>query len=185
MAAHAIRLCMRTVGHPGLRQRSLPVVWNKMPTGLVEEMMSFLRVENDQYKTSGLSAPQVGNNLRMFVMLSPRGHFEAVLNPIILKASDKRTVGLEGCTSIPGVAAFVERPFDVEVEYTNRYGRQIKKDLTGQWSRTFQHELDHLDGVLMLDRVTNRDLMPIDELLQEMKNSRSKIWQRISPENRP
>jgi len=178
---------MKVLGHPGLRQKSLPAVWDKLPIGLLNGMIDILSSESPDHKTTGLSACQVDNNVRMFVMVNPRGHgYDTILNPTILSRSMHKTVHVEGCTSVPNIAAFVSRPHSISVEYTSRHGRQVRRDLTGMWARTFQHEYDHLEGILMVDRVADHriDLVPIPEVLEALRDPNSRLWQRISPENR-
>jgi len=182
-----MRLSMKVLGHPGLRQKSLPIVFASLPVGLIDGMIGLLHAETAEFKSTGLSAPQVGDNVRVFIMADPNGRgFETIINPAILRASTHKTTHAEGCTSIPNMAAFVTRPHSVAVEYTNRRGTRIQKDLTGLWARTFQHECDHLDGILMVDRVADpaNDVIPIPELVRELEDANSKLWNRISPENR-
>ena len=105
----------------------------------------------------GLAAPQVGIPLRMFVMDATwkegRQDPVVVLNPVIETASDVRTTMSEGCLSIPGIMVDVSRPSAVRLRWTTLSGEVMAEDLTGAAARIVQHEIDHLDGILMYDRV--------------------------------
>ena len=106
----------------------------------------------------GLAAPQVGVTKRVFVMdcgwkegdMTPL----ACINPEIVSASDARARGQEGCLSIPGVLADVERPAEVVLAYTDLTGARQEVALSGFEARCAQHELDHLDGLVTFDRVS-------------------------------
>jgi peptide deformylase len=103
----------------------------------------------------GLAATQVGILRRLFVF--SRGEEDevlAVVNPEILRRSDETEVDDEGCLSLQGIAIPVERALSVRLEGSDETGQQVGYDLEGFPARTAQHELDHLDGVLILDRTT-------------------------------
>ena len=111
----------------------------------------------------GLSANQVGVSKRMFVAQLPRGEgrskFYAVLNPALTKISQEVATMEEGCLSIPGVFGTVERPQKITLEGLNLFGKKIKIKAVGLLARVFQHEIDHLDGVLFIDKATNIHLV--------------------------
>ncbi len=106
----------------------------------------------------GLAAPQVGVNKRLMVF-NPDGDpkrwmSEVVLcNPTIVESSSRQALEEEGCLSFPGFVADVRRPSVIKVEYQNAKGKKQKKKLSGWEARIFQHEYDHLDGVLYVDRL--------------------------------
>ncbi|WP_299652388.1 peptide deformylase [uncultured Tateyamaria sp.] len=105
----------------------------------------------------GLAAPQIGEMLRLFVMDATWKEGEPspviCINPDILDRSDDVEIAGEGCLSIPGVTAQVERPASVRMVWTDLDGVVQEQWLTGFAARCAQHELDHLDGILTLDRV--------------------------------
>lgn len=115
----------------------------------------------------GLAAPQVGVPLRLFVMdctwkeaePSPR----VVINPEIETISDARAIGPEGCLSIPGVLADVERHEAITLRWTDLDGRTQQEVLTGFEAICAQHEYDHLDGVVTLDRLAPSDRARLEE----------------------
>ncbi|MFL4469911.1 peptide deformylase [Tateyamaria armeniaca] len=105
----------------------------------------------------GLAAPQIGEMLRLFVMDATwkEGNADPMIciNPDIISRSDTLSTAGEGCLSIPGVEAEVSRPSQVRMVWTDLSGRVHEEDLTGFVALCAQHELDHLDGIVTLDRV--------------------------------
>lgn len=103
----------------------------------------------------GLAAPQIGELKRIVVMDLAKEDEEpepiVMINPEILKFSEKTVVTEEGCLSIPELYYDVERPADVTVRYTNLEGKTVERDATDRLAICVQHELDHLDGVLYID----------------------------------
>ncbi|WP_353473715.1 peptide deformylase [Salipiger sp. H15] len=105
----------------------------------------------------GLAAPQVGAMVRVFVMdagwkngeMTPR----ACINPAITWGSDERVTGGEGCLSIPGVTALVERHARIRLAYTDLTGEAQEVELSGSEAIVAQHEYDHLDGLVHFDRL--------------------------------
>jgi peptide deformylase len=102
----------------------------------------------------GLAATQVGVLRRLFVFSPGDDEVLAVVNPKITRRGDETEVDDEGCLSLQGVTAPVERAVSVRLEGKDETGRDVSYDLEGYPARTVQHELDHLDGVLIVDRTT-------------------------------
>jgi peptide deformylase len=100
----------------------------------------------------GLAAPQVGISLRLLVLDEGRGIPRAYVNPVIVEQGGE-IVGEEGCLSLPGIFADVRRAQWVVVEAQGRAGTPIRQRATGLLARVFQHEIDHLDGILFIDRL--------------------------------
>jgi len=142
------------VDHPKaavLRKRARPVgrVTAEIQR-LAEAMIEAMREANGV----GLAAPQVGVSKRLFVAeVEERLH--VIVDPEII-AMEGEEAGTEGCLSIPGIIGEVPRAARVVVKGKNRRGRGIKVEADGLLARVFQHEIDHLDGVLFLDRVVDR-----------------------------
>ena len=99
----------------------------------------------------GLAAPQIGILRRIAVVDVGDGLIELV-NPYIVKTRGEQ-IGLEGCLSVPGQSGYVPRPFKVVVKAQDRYGKPIRLHAEGFLARAFCHEIDHLDGVLYVDKV--------------------------------
>lgn len=110
----------------------------------------------------GLAAPQIGLLSRLVVVEyeeddekedSPKKLY-VVVNPEIIGASEETEMGIEGCLSVPGLVGEVERSVEVVVRGQNRRGQPVKIKANGWLARIFQHEIDHLDGILYTDRAT-------------------------------
>lgn len=120
----------------------------------------------------GLAAPQVGVSEQLIIVEysendEDRPKLYAVVNPEIVKPSDDMEMGIEACLSIPGVAGEVERHTAITVKGLNRYGKPVKYKVSGWLARIFQHEIDHLDGVLFTDLAT-RIWQPTEEEMAEI-----------------
>jgi peptide deformylase len=102
----------------------------------------------------GLAATQVGVLQRLFVFQAAEDETVAIVNPEIVERSEETTVDDEGCLSIQGVLLPVERPTTVAIEGRDENGAEVRYELVEPYSRVAQHETDHLDGVLILDRTT-------------------------------
>ena len=107
----------------------------------------------------GLAAPQIGESLRLVVVEYTEDEDEnakpkkyVLVNPEIIKRSEEMVVDVEGCLSLPGLAGRVERHQAVTVKAKNRFGKPLKIEAQDWLARIFQHEIDHLDGVLYIDR---------------------------------
>ena len=107
----------------------------------------------------GLAAPQIGESLRLVVVEYTEDEDEnakpkkyVLVNPEIVKRSEEMITDIEGCLSLPGLAGRVERHEAVTVKAKNRFGKPLKIEAEGWLARIFQHEIDHLEGVLYIDR---------------------------------
>lgn len=100
----------------------------------------------------GLAAPQVGTNKRIIIVQTKNGP-TAFINPKIFSTSLFKNSGEEGCLSVPGVWGVVKRFKKVKIKALNRQGEKIIIKADGLESRIFQHEIDHLDGLLFIDKV--------------------------------
>ena len=113
---------------------------------------------------AGLAAPQIGVPLRVCVVKGDENQIWALVNPEVVK-HDGVQVGYEGCLSYPGWVSEVARYETVVGRGRNRRGKEVRIKSSGFTARAFQHELDHLDGILFTDRLTNIDtLKRIEEL---------------------
>lgn len=103
----------------------------------------------------GLAAPQVGVGVRVFVT-GVDGEQLVCLNPQVRSSSAKQVSWEEGCLSLPRLLGEVIRPAEVEIEYTDLQGQSCRRQADKLLARVFQHELDHLNGILFPDRMTDR-----------------------------
>lgn len=135
------------VGDPVLREKCAEVKsFNKELAALLDDMKETVRAENG----AGLAAPQIGLASRVVVIDVSEGFFELV-NPVIVSQKGEQ-VGPEGCLSVKGKQGTVKRPYKVKAEYRDRYGKKHKLTAEGFFARAVCHELDHLDGVLYVDK---------------------------------
>ncbi len=155
-------------GEEPLREASQPVTEiNEDVRRLVEDMFETMY----ESKGVGLAAPQVGVNLRVAVI--DIGEDPLVLiNPQILKHSGKETCD-EGCLSFPGLTEKVERAKKVVAEATDLDGSVYEIEAEGLLARAIQHELDHLDGVLFIDRISKARKLQIKHELEILKSGES------------
>jgi peptide deformylase len=151
-----------TLPDPVLKRKAHAVnKFDKNLHALLDDMVETMR----DAPGVGLAAPQIGLSERIIVI----EYFErpedeeveeapkkvwAVINPEIVKASEEMLMGVEGCLSIPGLVGEVERHMEVQVKGLNRHGKPMKVKATGWLARIFQHEIDHLNGVLFTERAT-------------------------------
>ncbi|MBR1638427.1 MAG: peptide deformylase [Treponema sp.] len=137
------------LGDEGLRQKSVPVEEvNDEIRKLAEDMFETM-IEADGV---GLAAPQIGKNIRMFVLIADDDVRRVFINPQIIKTSQETGEYDEGCLSIPQVYETIVRPVAVTVQALNENGKPFTLDADGLLARIIQHEYDHLDGILYIDR---------------------------------
>lgn len=147
--------------HPVLRRKARKVeVFDKDFQTLVEDMIETMRAAPGV----GLAAPQVAESTRLIVVefaeeneegeeTSPKKLY-ILANPEIVQASAETVMGTEACLSVPGLAGDVERFAAITIKGKNRRGQPVRINAKGWLARIFQHEIDHLDGVLFVDRAT-------------------------------
>jgi peptide deformylase len=136
-----------------LRKVATEAKFDKRTDFLVNELMRCMRKANG----IGLAAPQLGVLKRVCVIAPHDFKPTALINPKILKAEGEQ-IGQEGCLSIPGLYGDVKRYEFIEVEALDRKGREMIFELEGLPARVVQHELDHLDGILFIDKVDPKTL---------------------------
>lgn len=137
------------LGEEVLRQVAKPVEEvNDEIKQLAEDMFETM-IENDGV---GLAAPQVGKSLRMFVVIADDDVRRVFINPQIIKTSEEVGEYDEGCLSIPQVYETIVRPVAVTVQALNEKGKPFVLEADGLLARIIQHEYDHLDGILYIDR---------------------------------
>jgi peptide deformylase len=153
-----------TFEHPVLHQKARKVA--RVDTS-VQRLLDDLTETMLDAPGAGLAANQVGVPLRVCVVKGDENQIWGLVNPEIVKFSGSQ-VGYEGCLSKPGWVGEVERHEAVTVKGLNRHGKQVRIKSTGFTARAFQHELDHLDGILFTDRLTSLDtLRRVEDLLDQ------------------
>jgi peptide deformylase len=164
------------LGNPILRQQAQLI--NNVQDEYFQQLIDALITTATAANGVGIAAPQVSESYRLFIVASrPNPRYPsapimeptAMINPRILAHSTDIVKGWEGCLSIPGIRGLVPRYQAIEVEYTTRDGQLHRQELTDFVARIFQHEYDHLDGIVFLDRVENtQDLMSEQEYQQRI-----------------
>ena len=152
-----------TLPDPVLKRKARPVQkFDKNLQTLLDDMVETMRGAPGV----GLAAPQIGLSERIIVIEyyereedeqveeAPKKVW-TVINPEIIKASEEKLMGVEGCLSIPGLVGEVERHAEVQVKGQNRHGKPMKVKAKGWLARIFQHEIDHLNGILFTERATH------------------------------
>ena len=141
-------LDIRTFGDPVLKTRAAPVeTFDDSLARLTEDMLATMR-ENDGV---GLAANQVGR-LKRVLVASVEDEDYVIINPVVSDRSETTERGQEGCLSIPGINVEVDRPTAVTVTGQDASGEPLHIEAQEMLARVLQHEVDHLDGVLILDR---------------------------------
>ncbi|MCQ2588006.1 MAG: peptide deformylase [Treponema sp.] len=137
------------LGEDVLRQVAVPVPEvNDEIRQLAEDMFETMIDANGV----GLAAPQIGKSIRMFVLIADDDVKRVFINPQIIKTSEEVCDYDEGCLSIPQVYETISRPAKVTVQALNEKGKPFTLEAEGFLARIIQHEYDHLDGILYIDR---------------------------------
>jgi peptide deformylase len=165
-----------------LRQKTRPVtVFDDEMQRLIDDMIETMR----EAPGVGLAAPQIGKSLRLAVVetlpeLDEEGNeieesreLYVIANPEIVSFSRKMVEGIEGCLSIPGYVGAVERSTEIKVRAQDRHGKPIRLKAEGWTARIFQHEIDHLDGVLYIDRLVDSESFWTEEEFDALQTEES------------
>lgn len=157
------------IGHPTLRKRSRAVTqFDEKLASLTKDMIETMHEANG----AGLAAPQIGVLARLIIVEIPGDDEEedepvqqfVVCNPKIAKKSREVEIGQEGCLSVEGYVGQVERSTHVVVDGQDLGGKKIRIKAQGFMARAFQHEIDHLDGVLYVDIAEEGSVISLQEL---------------------
>jgi peptide deformylase len=153
------------MGHPVLRAKALPVPPDQIRSATVQRLIDDMFETMREYTGIGLAAPQVHEGVRIFVAGVHGGPISEVLNddenmplmalvnPEIAPISEATSEGWEGCLSIPDVRGLVPRATAIRVDAYDRTGKRVSFAAAGLTARVIQHETDHLDGILFMDRM--------------------------------
>lgn len=155
------------LGHPVLRAKALPIPPSKIGSPGLQQLIDDMFETMQEYEGIGLAAPQVHQGLRVFVAGVRNGNlgpeiaaddempFLTLINPELTLVGQADHKGWEGCLSIPDIRGLVPRASSVRVRAFDRRGSKIEFTASGLSARVIQHETDHLDGVMFLDRMTS------------------------------
>ncbi|HOJ49193.1 MAG TPA: peptide deformylase [Spirochaetota bacterium] len=148
-----------------LREKSSPV--NNIDD--IKELASNMYETMLKKDGVGLAAPQVGQNIRLIVINKEYSEDWALVNPEISFIDDEQDVLQEGCLSVPGVYGRVKRYKRVFLKALTIDNKVIEKSVEGFFARILQHEIDHLNGILFIDKVLPIDKKKVNEGLKELK----------------
>jgi len=169
------------LGSPVLRRKAVQIehIPSKKLIELVEDMIYTVSRVNGV----GLAAPQVSESIRLFIMASePNPRYPdapdmepvALINPEIISGSEEVIKGWEGCLSIPGLRGLVPRHRSVKISFQNIDGNEVINEFSDFTARIFQHEFDHINGIVFLDRLeSTRDIITDKEYEKLLKKNES------------
>lgn len=167
-------LSIAQLGNPVLRKKSRVITDISDPRlqDLIDNMIATMTDVNGV----GIAASQVYQSVRVFIIASkanprypdaPTMKPLAMINPILLKTSPTEQFGWEGCLSIPGIRGYISRWEWLRIAFTTRQGKRVEKNIKGFVARIFQHEFDHINGSVYLDRLTdNKNIISEKEFLK-------------------
>lgn len=174
-------------GNPVLRQRARPLAPADMRSREIQNLIEAMRECMVRAPGVGLAAPQIGLSLQLAVIedraeyhkdvepsvLKERERrpvpFHAIVNPVIESIGNENLEFFEGCLSVSGFSALVSRSRAVRVTCLDERGREKVIDATGWYARILQHEIDHLNGTLYIDRMISRTFTTMDNLAEYWK----------------
>jgi peptide deformylase len=173
--------------HPTLRYKSKPLLRVDQELKRMIHQMFDLMYSN---QGMGLAANQVDLPYRLFLMniksdAAAKEEEHAFINPVILRRKGSMEEKEEGCLSLPEIYAPVKRPQKIVLNAYNLAGQEVTWELNGMYARVVQHECDHLDGILFIDRLSSAHLLAVKQALQDLEAAFSGERQRgLIPEDR-
>lgn len=158
------------LGHPVLRQRAQEFTKSELRSAELQQLIDDMIETMAEYEGAGLAAPQVHVSLRLAVLEVPgeEGQPEIPLlvlaNPVLTPLGEDKNLGWEGCLSVPDLRGRVPRFTKLRLEALDRQGKSFSLEAEGFFARVLQHECDHLDGRVFLDRM--EDLTSLSHLAE-------------------
>jgi peptide deformylase len=175
-------LDIHQVGAPVLRQRARLLTVEEIRSATVQGLIEQMRDTMREAPGVGLAAPQIGQSLQLAVIEDREDYlqgiapailqererapvpFHVIINPRLITTQEAPALFFEGCLSLDGYAALVPRAIAVRVDCLNERGEAVVIQARGWYARILQHEIDHLNGALYIDRMLSRSFMSIDNL---------------------
>jgi peptide deformylase len=169
-----MKLKIVQTGDPVLRKQSRPLTKEEILSPSIQELIPLMRETMREAPGVGLAAPQIGESIQLAVIedratyikdlsaeeLATRQRsaipFHVIINPKLTVVGKSSAVFFEGCLSVEGYQALVDRALDVRVECMNERGEEVTINAHGWYARILQHEIDHLNGILYIDRMKSR-----------------------------
>ena len=175
-----MRLKIVQVGEPVLRAKARALEQHEIASAEIQQLIEHMKETMRDAPGVGLAAPQIGLSLQLAVIEDSEDYlklvpaadlaerernavpFHVIINPQITAASDKKIEFFEGCLSLSGFSAAVPRAHSVRVEYLDEFGKPRQIEASGWYARILQHEIDHLNGNLYIDRMRSRTFSSLD-----------------------
>ena len=152
------------MGNPILRAVAEPIPPEHIQNPIIQRLIQDMLDTVLEYDGVGLAAPQVHHSLRLVLLcLDPEEGFEVWINPVLTPTTTEEMITTEGCLSVPQLRGDVSRPNKIKVEAYDHQGQFFERHLEGFPAVVAQHECDHLDGVLYIDKVDTRTLSFLEE----------------------
>ena len=169
------------MGNPTLRKVSEPICVRDIESLSIKNLITDLADTLEASGGIGLAAPQIGELVRVVIVKIPEGSsrygelaavpLTVFINPIITPVGPEQKSHWEGCLSVPGLRGLVSRPQNIQLQYYDTKAKETCLEIKGFLSTVLQHECDHLDGTLYLDRLSDSKYLSFeDEFLEFMAN---------------
>ena len=171
-------------GHPVLRKKSRPLTKEEIGSQSIQQLIEWMRDAMRDAPGVGLAAPQIGEPIQLAVIEDRAEYladvsaeqlarvqraavpFHVIINPKLFFPDNSSAQFFEGCLSVDGYQAVVERALNVRVECLNERGEEVTINAQGWYARIIQHEIDHLNGTLYVDRMKSRTLMTVENAIR-------------------
>jgi peptide deformylase len=175
-------------GDPVLRKKGRTLSKEEILSPQIQQLIELMREAMRDAPGVGLAAPQIGESIQLAVIEDRAEYlsdlsadqleryqrtvipFHVIINPKLTVVDDSSAVFFEGCLSVTGFSAVVERALNVRVECLNERGEEVTIDAQGWYARILQHEIDHLNGILYIDRMKTRTLSTAENMFRFWRN---------------
>ena len=188
-------------GDPVLRTQGRPLTKQEIGSPSIQQLIELMREAMREAPGVGLAAPQIGESIQLAVIEDREEYlsdvpaevlaryqrapvpFHVIINPKLTVIDDASAEFFEGCLSVEGFSAVVDRALDVRVECLNERGEEVTIDAHGWYARILQHEIDHLNGTLYIDRMKTRTLSTVENMFRYWRNrSVQQVLSELNPE---
>lgn len=139
-----------------LRKKSNLVTLDEVKNGDIKKLLKQMRANLTEKKGIGLAAVQIGVHKKVILVEVDEGEVNPYINPIIKRKSLKKIAIEEGCLSVPGRSGYVKRSETIWLEALDETGKKLKLKVTGLPAIVFQHEIDHTNGILFIDKIIKK-----------------------------
>ena len=179
-----MKLQIVQTGDPVLRKQSRPLTKEEISSPSIQQLIEVMRETMHEAPGVGLAAPQIGVSIQLAVIEDRAEYltrlsadelaeyqraaipFHVIINPKLTFVDDSSAEFFEGCLSVAGFSAVVDRALNVRVECLNERGEEVTINAQGWYARILQHEIDHLNGILYIDRMKTRTLATTENMLR-------------------